>query len=148
MRSTVLSAVRSTVLVDLVTTGKCGHVNTVPVSSGTSALRSRRAADVLDAAISAPSDPGRRSALTTARPVDRRDRFETLLDIYELATGPLAEVGDAARLTGSPELSILKTRLEGDWLAELEAGCIVQLLQLCGHGLGNAGAAMAGVDAP
>ena len=52
---------------------------------------------------------------------DRRDRFETLLDIYDLATGPLPEVGEAARLVGSPELAMLKSRLEADWLTELDA---------------------------
>lgn len=95
-------------------------MNTVPVPSGTPAQRSGRATDVLAAAVAAPADPACRSALTTARAADRRDRFETLLAIYDLATGPLFEVGDAAGLVGTPELSTLKSRLESDWLAELE----------------------------
>jgi hypothetical protein len=76
---------------------------------------------VLGAAVDAPSDPMARAALCDARPADRRDRFETLLAVYDLATGPLPEVGEAARLVGTPELSALKTRFEAEWLAELEA---------------------------
>ena len=69
----------------------------------------------------APRDARARTALCDAVPADRRDRFETLLTVYDLATGPLDDVGDAARLVGTPELSTLKNRLEADWLAELEA---------------------------
>lgn len=51
---------------------------------------------------------------------DRRDRFLTLLAIYDLHTAPLEVVGDAARLQGHPVIAALKHRLEADWLAELE----------------------------
>jgi hypothetical protein len=76
---------------------------------------------VLARAISTPSDARARAALCDAAAADRRDRFETLLDIYDLAAGPLAAVGDAARLITSPELTTLKNRLESEWLAELDA---------------------------
>jgi hypothetical protein len=91
-------------------------VNTAPVPE--TALR---ASDLLSAAIARPSDAAARTALGTVSVTDRRDRFETLLTIYDLSTGPLPEVGDAARLVGTPELTLLKGRLEGDWLAELTA---------------------------
>jgi hypothetical protein len=71
--------------------------------------------------VSAPDDAQVRSRLCDATAADRRDRFETLLAIYDLATAPLPDVGDAARLVTSPELILLKNRLEGEWLAELEA---------------------------
>lgn len=60
------------------------------------------------------------SELVGASPVDRRDRFGTLLAIYDLHTGPLEVVGSAVRLQGHPAVAELKHRLEADWLAELE----------------------------
>jgi hypothetical protein len=50
----------------------------------------------------------------------RRDRFLSLLTVYDLHTAPLHVVGDAARFQGNPEIAALKHRLEADWLAELE----------------------------
>ena len=50
----------------------------------------------------------------------RRDRFLTLLAVYDLHTAPLDLVGPAARFQGHPSVAALKHRLEGDWLAELE----------------------------
>lgn len=76
---------------------------------------------MLAAAVAQPFDAAARRALTGATATDRRDRFEALLGIYDLVTGPLPAVGDAACLVGTPELTTLKSRLEGDWLAELEA---------------------------
>ncbi|MCW2713326.1 MAG: hypothetical protein JWN88_373 [Frankiales bacterium] len=66
----------------------------------------------------AGSDP--LQPLRQARPLDRRDRFRTLLAIYDIHTAPLQEVGAAARLQGSPSLAELKGRLEAEWLTELE----------------------------
>jgi hypothetical protein len=60
------------------------------------------------------------SELLERRPNNRRDRFLTLLGIYDLHTGPLEVIGDAARLQGHPVIAELKYRLEADWLAELE----------------------------
>jgi hypothetical protein len=61
------------------------------------------------------------TGLHAARPSDRRDRFETLLEIYALHTAPLSSVGDAAHFQHHPAIADLKTRLEGEWLAELAA---------------------------
>ena len=63
-------------------------------------------------------------ALAGLQPQDRRDRFLTLLAIYDLHTAPLEVVGDAARLQGHPAVAELKWRLEADWLAELELAWI------------------------
>ena len=64
------------------------------------------------------SDP--LAPLRDLRPVDRRDRFRTLLAIYDVHTAPLQTLGEAARLQGSPALAEIKGRLETEWLAELE----------------------------
>ena len=58
--------------------------------------------------------------LRRGEPVDRRDRFLTLLAIYDLHTAPLEVVGDAARHQHHPALAELKGRLEALWLAELD----------------------------
>jgi hypothetical protein len=55
------------------------------------------------------------------QPVDRRDRFLTLLRIYDLHTAPLELVGDAARHQHAPAVVEVKNRLEAEWLAELDA---------------------------
>jgi hypothetical protein len=83
--------------------------------------RTTRATDLLALAIAAPFEVETRRDLGTARAVDRRDRFEALLTMYDLITGPLPDMGDAARLVGTPEFSACKLALEADWLAELEA---------------------------
>ena len=49
-------------------------------------------------------------------PADRRDRFRTLLRIYDLRLG---RVTDASRWAERPEVAALKWRLESAWLAEL-----------------------------
>ncbi len=59
--------------------------------------------------------------LRNAAPLDRRDRFLTLLQIYDLHTAPLEVVGDAARHQHAPAVAELKNRLEAPWLAELDA---------------------------
>ncbi|MDP3713587.1 MAG: iron-containing redox enzyme family protein [Mycobacteriales bacterium] len=61
------------------------------------------------------------TGLTGATPVDRRDRFLTLLAVYDLHTAPLEVVGDAARHQHAPEVAAVKARLEAEWLVELEA---------------------------
>ncbi len=60
-------------------------------------------------------------AVRGSRPADRRDRFLALLELYDLHTAPLEQVGDRARFQHAPVLAGLKGRLEADWLAELEA---------------------------
>ena len=75
-----------------------------------------------------PLDPDPLGRLRQAGPVDRRDRFRSLLAIYDIHTAPLQHLGDAARLQASPALAEVKARLEADWLAELE-----QAWQDAGH---------------
>lgn len=58
--------------------------------------------------------------LAELAPTDRRDRFRTLLSIYDLHLAPLARVGERARLQGHPAVAALKYRLEAAWLSELE----------------------------
>ncbi|MCW2499127.1 MAG: hypothetical protein JWN87_803 [Frankiales bacterium] len=73
------------------------------------------APDVAQALRTGELDP-----LVGRQPVDRRDRFLTLLTVYDLHTAPLEQVGDAARHQGHPAVADVKTRLEAAWLAELE----------------------------
>ena len=80
------------------------------------------AAAVEAALDAAPTDGGAAlSELAGAEPVDRRDRFLTLLAVYDLHTAPLEVVGGRARYQHSPVVAELKGRLETPWLAELEA---------------------------
>jgi hypothetical protein len=53
-------------------------------------------------------------------PVSTRDRFATLLTIYDLHTAPLESIGAAARFQHHPSVAALKQRCEAQWLAELE----------------------------
>jgi hypothetical protein len=73
----------------------------------------------LDAAV--PAGEQALHALQDLRPADRRDRFLALLEIYDLHTAPLEQVGERVRFQHAPVLAGLKGRLEADWLAELEA---------------------------
>ena len=59
--------------------------------------------------------------MTTTLHGQARDRFLTLLEIYDLHTAPVHELGDSARLQGHPAIAELKARLEGEWLQSLEA---------------------------
>jgi hypothetical protein len=49
----------------------------------------------------------------------RRERFLTLLWLYDLRLGDVARLGSAARYAGHPALAALAWELENDWLAEL-----------------------------
>lgn len=73
------------------------------------------------AAALATGDESRLDALATWQPTDGRDRFTTLLTVYDLHTAPVDTIGDAARHQHRPAVSALKTRCERDWLNELEA---------------------------
>jgi hypothetical protein len=53
-------------------------------------------------------------------PVDRRDRFRTLLRVYDLRLGDVAALGPAARYANHPAIAALAWSLEQEWLAELE----------------------------
>jgi hypothetical protein len=54
-------------------------------------------------------------------PQDRRDRFLTLLRIYDLRLGDVAALGPAARYASHPAVAALAWDLEQEWLGELEA---------------------------
>lgn len=54
-------------------------------------------------------------------PTDRRERFVTLLDLYDLALAPITRTRDAASLLLSPDVISLKAELERDWLLELDS---------------------------
>jgi len=61
------------------------------------------------------------SALYGAQPLNRRDRFLTLLTIYDLHAAPLEHLGATAVFQGHPVVADLKHRLEADWVRELSA---------------------------
>jgi hypothetical protein len=77
-------------------------------------------ADALSDALAA-ADPQALASLATAAPAGPRDRFTTLLRIYDLHAAPLEVVGDAARFQHDPAVAALKQRCESEWLAELQA---------------------------
>ena len=59
-------------------------------------------------------------ALSTREPDNARDRYTTLLRIYDLHTAPLERLGAAARWQHHPAVAALKQTCEREWLAELE----------------------------
>lgn len=65
-------------------------------------------------------DGGDLTGLAGRPPLDRRDRFLTLLTVYDLHTAPLTQLGGRARYQHDPAVADLKVRLEKSWLAELE----------------------------
>lgn len=96
-------------------------------------------ADRLDRALD--EGPGALTALADATPVDRRDRYATLLLTYDLAAGDAAALGARVRLQRHPALAELTWRLEHEWLAELhrlpvpsggatEDGCVAAMRAL------------------
>jgi len=54
-------------------------------------------------------------------PLDRRDRFVTLLALYDLHTGSLPAAGPGVQHLGHPVVAAVKSGLEADWVAELDA---------------------------
>ena len=93
---------------------------TPPVTSLARPTQPTGSPTALAAALSAALRGAPLSDVLDRAPRDRRDRFLTLLTIYDLHTAPLDVVGDAARLQGHPVIAELKYRLEADWMAELE----------------------------
>ncbi len=61
------------------------------------------------------------SALSGRLPLDRLDRLRTLLTVYDLYAAPLPSLGARARWQHHPAVADLKSRLEADWIAELDA---------------------------
>jgi hypothetical protein len=77
-------------------------------------------ADAVGAAIAAV-DSEALTRLASEPPSGTRDRFTTLLTIYDVHCAPLDTVGDGARLQHHPALAAIKQRCEAEWLAELES---------------------------
>jgi hypothetical protein len=61
------------------------------------------------------------SDVADAQPVDARDRLLALQVIHDLHVGDIDRVGDAVRWQHHPAVAALKTRLEQDVLAQLDA---------------------------
>lgn len=76
----------------------------------------RHLVDLLAGVTSGRQDP----AVLSAPPADRRDRFLTLLDVYDLHTAPLQSLGDRVRFQHHPAVAELKGRLESEWIVELD----------------------------
>ncbi len=85
----------------------------------TSRPATRSLADDLIAALSHAEDAAL-STLYGAVPGSSRDRVMTLLAVYDLHTAPLEQLGESARYQHHPVVADLKSRLERDWLGELE----------------------------
>lgn len=80
-------------------------------------MSSRALAPALDAALHRDD----LADVADAEPISRRDRLATLSLIYALHTAPLDRVGERARFQHHPVVAELKSRLEADWLGELDA---------------------------
>ena len=100
-------------------------------------------ATALDAGLAA----GDVTALAGAAPRSRRDRFLTLLAIYDLHTAPVEQLGNRVRLQHSPVLAELKGRLEQPWLGELETATARAGALPAGGGVGEVVSAMRAVAA-
>jgi hypothetical protein len=69
----------------------------------------------------ADSDSAMLQSLADRAPVSRRDRFATLLHIYNLHVAPLQSLGSSVDHQHHPAVAALKQRCEADWLVELAA---------------------------
>src|SRR5450759_4800660 len=76
-------------------------------------------------------------SLAGVAPRDHRDRAASLLTIYDLHMAPLETVRAVARWQGHPAVADIKTRLEGQWLAELEASYAAADIPDAGPGTGD-----------
>lgn len=79
-----------------------------------------RLADELRLALASHNGRGL-DPLATAAPLDLRDRFDTLLTIYDLHLGPVEKLGESARWQHHHAVVAIKNRCESQWLAELRS---------------------------
>jgi hypothetical protein len=77
-------------------------------------------ADALTAALR-HDDPVAIDTLGDNSPEGSRDRFATLLAVYDLHSAPLRSLGSAVRHQHRPAIAAIKQRCERDWLDELHA---------------------------
>ena len=77
--------------------------------------------DLLSQRLDLALQTGNVDALRGDEPAGRRDRFLTLLRLYDLHLGDVAAAPDVARFANHPVLADLKWRLESEWLDELYA---------------------------
>jgi Iron-containing redox enzyme len=77
-------------------------------------------ADRLEIALGDP-DPTALEGLAGAAASSRRDRFATLLHIYQLSTAPIEDLASSVEYQTHPAVAAIKQRCESDWLLELEA---------------------------
>lgn len=90
-------------------------LDTTSVDASTPALADRLPAALADG-------PASLAALARdGAPRDRRDRVLALLALYDVATRPAYAAGPGVRWLGHPAVAEIKQRLEGSWLAELDA---------------------------
>jgi hypothetical protein len=74
-------------------------------------------ADVLGRAL----HQGRLDDLDVLDARDRRDRFLTLQQVYDLHLAPLDRLGHTVQFQGHPVIASIKSRLEADWISELDS---------------------------
>ncbi len=86
--------------------------------------------DLLSQRLGLALQTGNVDALRGDAPAGRRDRFLTLLHLYDLLLGDVARQPDQARLAAHPVLADLKWRLESEWLEELYAADATELSAL------------------
>jgi len=76
-------------------------------------------ADDLDIALRA-GDPRALDRLASQRPATTRDRYTTLLHIYDVHLGPAQQLDERVRWQHHPAVATLKQTCEAEWLAELD----------------------------
>ena len=66
------------------------------------------------------------SHLAGVDPDSRRDRFLTLLEIYDLYSAAVQDLGDRAQYVSNPSVAAIKQRCESSWLVELDEPAVPQ----------------------
>src|SRR3954468_10609492 len=94
---------------------RTGEVTTM-ASPPTGSTLSQRLTEALAAA--EEGLPAPLAGIVDDAPIDRHDRFSTLLTIYDLRLGSMSPRSAYAE---HPSIAALKWRLEADWKAELDS---------------------------
>ncbi len=118
---------RTTLGYDVGMTARCEERETTPGDHrvvGPGGFESRTFTPLADALVhllASPTDGAQIGQLWDMAPFNERDRYATLLTIYDLHTAPLDRIGDRVRFQHHPVVSNLKERCERDWLTALQA---------------------------